>query len=232
VANEVKDQAWEQASLVTEKAQNPPAKKKAPLGKNVFVEVDGEKRRVLIESYVCLREGSLEQLLTTKNGKPHESILAADLDAKTIHTALLVCGAKVGHPIRFNGDKIEPPTGSTIKIFLEYTNKDGKTVRFPAQQWVRSIKTKKDLELDWVFAGSILRPDPLDPKAPPTYEANMGDVICVANMEWALLDLPMDSKTGSNRDNGDINFEAHTERIPAVTTPVLIILEPVLEKKK
>ena len=55
---------------------------------------------------------------------------------------------------------------------------------------------------------------------------------CVANMDMALLDLPVDFKSNSGRGNGDINFEANTDRIPAVDTPVTIILEPVLEKKK
>ena len=212
-------------AVAQDKAQAP-AVKKVEVGKNVFLEVEGEKRRVVIQSYVCLREGQLEQLLTKKNAKEHEAILAADLDASVIHTALLLCQAKAGHPVRFQ-PKLEAPTGTGIKIMLEYKDKD-KVVRIPAQQWIRSAKTKKNMTYDWVFAGSILTPDPFDPKAAPFYGANSGDVICVSNMETALLDLPINS----SRENGDLNYEAHTERIPAVETPVLIILEPVLETKK
>jgi hypothetical protein len=207
------------------KEANPPAVKKVELGKNVFIEIEGDKRRVVVQSYVCLRQGGLEQLLTTENGKKHESILAADMDARMIHTALLACEAKPGHPIRFQ-PKLEPPAGAVIKITLEYKNKDNKVVRVPAQQWIKNSKTKKDLAQDWVFAGSVLISDPLDKKAPPFYGANSGDVICVANMDTALLDLPIESNS-----EGDLSFEANTERIPAENTPVLIILEPVPEKK-
>ena len=214
---------------VAAEVQDAPAKsavKRVELGKNVFLEIEDGKRRVVINSVVCLRMGQLGQLLTRKNAKEHEAILAAEVDASVIHSALLVCQAKAGHPIRFQ-PKVEPPTGTAIKITLEYRDKN-KTVRVPAQQWIRNTKTRKDLNLDWVFAGSVLIPDPLEPKAAPFYGANSGDVICVANIDTALLDLPIDS----GRDNAELSFEANTERIPAVDTPVLVILEPVLEKKK
>ena len=99
-------------------------------------------------------------------------------------------------------------------------------MRLPASEWIRNIKTKKDLGVDWVFAGSYLIPDTLDATKKPFYAANDGDVICVSNFDTALLDLPIDS----GKDNDDLAFEAHTDRIPALETPVLVILEPVLPK--
>ena len=62
----------------------------------------------------------------------------------------------------------------------------------------------------------------------PHYLANDGDVICVSNFESAMLDVPFNS----SKENTLLQFEANTERIPAVDTPVLVILEPMLEKKK
>jgi hypothetical protein len=198
--------------------------KKVKLGDNVFLEVDGEKRRVLVNGYVCLRKGQLEQLVTRKRTKEHEAILAADVDARNIHLALVAAKATPGSPVKFR-PKFEAPTGTPIKITLEYQER-GKTVRVPAQQWVRSIKTKKDLETDWVFAGSVLIPDPFDAKKPPYYGANDGDVICLSNFDTALLDVPFNS----SKENDDLAFEANTERIPPLETPVTIILEPVLKK--
>jgi hypothetical protein len=78
-----------------------------------------------------------------------------------------------------------------------------------------------------VFAGSIFTPDPFDPKAPPFYAANDGDVICLANFETAMLDLPI----LSSKDAADLVFVAWTARIPAEDTPVSVILEPVLPRK-
>jgi hypothetical protein len=202
--------------------------KKVELGeqKNVILEIDGDKRRVLIKGYVCLREGQLEQFLTRKGTKEHEAVVAADLDARDIHLALTLASAEPGSPVKFRPE-YQPATGSVINIFVEY-EQQGKKVRRPAQEWVRSIKTKKDLGIAWVFAGSILIQDPQDPKRKPFYAANDGDVICVSNFETALLDLPI----VSTAENVDLFFEAHTERIPPVQTPVLVILEPAAQKPR
>jgi hypothetical protein len=205
-------------------APSAPAKK-VEVGKNVFVEFQGDKRRVLINAYVCLREGMLEQLMCRKQTKEHEAILAADVDAQKIHTALLLARAEPGNPVKFV-PKFEPPKGTGIKITLQYQDK-GKTVAVPACTWVRNVKTGKDLDHDWVFAGSVLIPDALDPKQPPYYGANDGDVICVSNFDTALLDLPINSP----KDWGQRVLEAHTERIPPLQTPVLVILEPVATAK-
>lgn len=201
------------------------APKKAKIGDNVYLEINGDKRRVLIDAYVCLRQGMLEQLLTRKRTKEHEAPLAIDTDVRNIHLALLAAGAKPGSPVKFR-PKFTAPTGTPIKITLEYQDK-GKTVRVPAQQWVRNVKTKKDLDTDWVFAGSVLFDDPLDKKKPPYYAANDGDVICISNFDTALLDVPFNS----SKENDELAFEANTDRIPPLETPVRIILEPVPTKK-
>src|SRR5262245_36699783 len=77
------------------------AVKRTEIGKNVFLEVEGKTRRVIVKSTVCLREGALEGLLTRKATKEHEYILAAECDARHIHAALLAAGAKPGSPVVF-----------------------------------------------------------------------------------------------------------------------------------
>lgn len=201
--------------------------KKAKLAKNIAIETLPDKsRRVLVQAEVCLREGLLEQLLTRKRTKEHEAILAADIDARDLHLALTLAGAEVGKPVQFR-PKLMAPTGTTIKITLEYESK-GKVVRVPAQHWIRNSKTKKDFPTDWVFAGSVFIPDPLDPKKLPFYGANDGDVIAIVNFESACIDVPF----LNTKDNEDLVYVAHTERIPPLKTPVTVILEPVLTKKK
>lgn len=206
-------------------SKEPTPAKKSALGKNVWFEVQGGQRRVLINASICLREGQLEELLCRTNTKEHEAILAADVDARMIHAALEAAGAKAGAPVKFD-PKFVPPTGTRVKITLQY-EKDGKLVTVPAQHWIRDVKTRKDLDQDWVFAGSQLVPNPDDPKKPPFYRANEGDVICVINRDNALLDLPIYSPKALD----DRIFEAHTERIPPLNTKVVVILEPMAEKK-
>jgi hypothetical protein len=202
------------------------APKRVPIGNNVVVEIDGKQKRVLVNAYVCLRQGQLEQLLTRKRTKEHEAILAADVDARNIHAALNLAGAVEGSPVKFR-PKFVAPTGAAIKVTLEYKDK-GKTIRVPAQEWIRNSKSKKDLDTDWVFGGSVLIPDPFDKTKQPYYGANDGDIICISNFDTAMLDVPFNSP----KDNDELAFEAHTERIPALETPVLVILEPVPAKKK
>jgi hypothetical protein len=199
--------------------------KRKQIGKDLFFEIDGDDRRVIASAAVVLRQGQLEGLLCRKNTKEHEYILATQADARQIHAALVVAGAKPGSPVQFQ-PKFKPAHGTPIKISLQY-QKDGKTVTVPAQQWVRDFKTKKDLDLDWVFAGSRLLPDPEDDKKPPFYLANQGDVICLCNMDTAMLDLPVASPTAL----ADRNYEANTERIPRLDTKVDVIFEVIRDKK-
>lgn len=200
--------------------------KKVPVGKNITLEIQGEERRVRVNAEVCLREGLLEQLLTRKRTKEHEAILAADIDARELHLALTLAGAEPGKVVQFR-PKLVAPSGTSIKVFLEYSEK-GKTVRVPAQQWLRNIKTKKDFTSDWVFAGSVLIPNPEDNNKKPFYGANDGDIIALVNFETSLMDVPF----LNTKDNDDLLYQAHTERIPALKTPVAVILEPVVAKKK
>ena len=205
--------------------KEPPQANRKQIANNVFFEVQGDERRVVVSAYVVLREGRLEGLLCRKNTKEHEYILAADADASKIHAALLVAGAKPGSPVTFQ-PKFTPANGAGIKIRLQY-QLDGKTFIVPAQQWIRDVKTKKDLDSDWVFAGSHLLPDPEDSTKPPFYLANQGDVICLCNMDTAMLDLPIPSPKAL----ADRNYEANADRIPPLDTKVDVIFDVVREKK-
>ncbi len=195
------------------------------LGNSVFLEVQGDERRVVVAAAVVLREGQLEGLLCRKNTKEHEYILATDADARTIHLALVAAGAKPGSPVQF-APKFVPASGSAIKVRLQY-DKDGKTVTVPAQQWIRDVKTHKDLDTDWVFGGSRFLADPDDARKPPYYLANQGDVICLCNMDTAMLDLPVASPKALDARV----WEANTERIPPLDAKVDVIFDVVRDKK-
>jgi hypothetical protein len=200
--------------------------KKVPAGKNITLLIEGDKRSVQVDAVVCLREGALEQLLTRKGSKEHEAILAADIDARDLHKALLLTGAEPGSPVNYL-PKFKAPSGPKVKVFVRWEEK-GKVRTEPAQTWVQDVTTKKALDSDWVFAGSRFVKNILDESKPDYYLANDGDVICVANFESALLDLPF----SSSKDDAERSFVAFTQRIPPKDTKVALILEPVIEKKK
>jgi hypothetical protein len=202
-----------------------PEVKKVPAGKNVTVEIQGEKRRVLIDAKVCMRDGQLEQFLTRKGTKEHEAVLAADVDARDIHKALLACKALAGSPVEFD-PKYKPASGTVIKVSVQWEEK-GKLRTEPAQKWVTHGMSKKDLVHDWVFAGSRFVQHP-EPGKPDLYLANDGDLICVSNFPSALLDLPVNSPSF----DPDRVYVTNTDRIPPRDTPVVVILEPVPDAKK
>jgi hypothetical protein len=226
------------ATVLSSAAPSPAADDPKPevtrskLGKNVYFEIEGkgtkdEKRRVVVDAVVVLREGQLEGLLTIKGTKEHEYILGAEVDAVNIHAGLMACGATPGSPVQFKDDKYIPAHGPVVKITLRYTNKDGKVVSASAQDWILDGKTKKNLAQDWVFGGSRIYRDPDNPKKPPTYLANYGDVVCLVNMETAMLDLPVRSPSRLE----ERFFEAVTAVVPPSGTKVEVIFEPVPEKK-
>jgi len=214
-----------------EEAPPPKAKEKVAeakqvlVGRNVHLEVQGKERRVLVSGAICLREGQLEQFLTRKGTKEHEAIVAADVDARDVHQALLLAGAEPGKPVQFR-PAYKPATGQPIRVTVKYQDK-GKLVTASARSWVKNAKDGKDLATDWVFAGSQLVNNPLD-EGKKIYLANDGDVICVSNFETALLDLPIKSP----KDNADLVYVAHTERVPPLETKVVVVLEPLPAPKK
>jgi hypothetical protein len=220
-----------------EQPAKPVESKKTPVNKKgtLLLETfpDG-KRRVLVQTQVCYREGPLELLMCKYQSKEHESILHGDVDAQDIHATLIVAQANPGSPVKYleKPDKtfqIFPPTGTRIKVLLQYEKKPGEIVTVNARDWIRDVKTRKELAHDWVFAGSGLFKDPDEPKRPPFYLANgSGDYISVSNFSDSLMDLPVQS----TKDNAELEFECWTDRIPALGTKVTMILEPVLDDAK
>jgi hypothetical protein len=195
--------------------------------KTLFFEktADG-KRRVHILGEICQRDELLEVFLCKNNTKEHEAIVRADVDARDIHMALLAAGAKKGSTVKFV-PKYQPASGDSIKVTVTYY-KDGKLLNKPAQYWVQNMRTKKEMEHGWVFAGSRFFQAPDDPDKPPYYCANNGEVISIANFADSMLDLPVPS----SRELAELGFRTYTERIPPLKTKVIVTLEPVAAEKK
>jgi hypothetical protein len=213
-------------------AAAPPAvePKRTKLADHIWLEQEGEDRRVVVvEAKVCLRSGEygLECLLCKRGTKEHESILTTPANAQFIHAALLAAGAQPGSPVQFEPE-FKSPTGTPIKISLRYQKK-GETVTVPARKWIRYTKTKKELDHDWVFTGSILWKDPDDKDKPAMYLANVeGGYIATSNVASAMLDLPVNSPKALEQRA----FEPNTELIPDLETRVEILLEPERRPKK
>lgn len=215
--------AWQAAPAGEPDPAEPPAAFQPdpawkPLGRGLWFDGRSNPKRLIVRARVVFREGPLEHLLCLRGTKEHEAILATDAPPTLIHAGLLLTGVEPGGPVRFKPE-FRPPHGPRIALDIRW-RRDGEIAEADARTWVQDEKTGKDLDVDWVFAGSILYEDPVSKKS--VYAAEEGDLITVANFASAILDLPI----VSSADDASRNFVAHTERIPPVGTEVQLILSP------
>lgn len=86
----------------------------------------------------------------------------------------------------------------------------------------------KELEASWVFSGSSFYTDKKTGER--FYQAESGDLICVANFTTATIDLEINSSQQAD----ELMWEAFTERIPPIGTKVTIelSLEPAKPAEK
>jgi hypothetical protein len=189
-----------------------------PLGRDLWLDAKSSPRRLVLRCRVVFREGPLEHLLCLRGTKEHESVLATEAPPAQIHAGLLLTGVEPGGPVRYKPE-YKPPHGPPIALAVRW--KEGDQIReADARSWIQDDRTKKPLDIDWVFAGSILYEHPITKK--PTYAAEDGDLITVANFAGSILDLPI----VSSADDADRSFVAYTKHIPPVGTEVQLVLSP------
>jgi hypothetical protein len=186
--------------------------------------IDKKEKAVLVDGQICLREGMLEMFACTRNTKEHESIVSADTKAYLVHAGLLALGAEVGHPVQFQPE-FKPPEGTEIDVLVRWKDEQGKDQTARAQDWIKDDKTKKEMTYPFVFAGSGFWTDPDNGKK--FYQAEGGDFVCVSNFGTAMLDIPVKS----SQSNDELEFEAMTEKIPPLGTPVRLVFKPKLKDK-
>lgn len=83
----------------------------------------------------------------------------------------------------------------------------------------------REMEADWVFAGSGFSKQK---DGSEWYQAEAGNLICVANFGDAMLDVAMESSSSASQ----LLFEPYTERIPPLGTPITLELIPVFEEEE
>ncbi len=210
--------------------------------------IDPKRKQVLFVGRVCQRRAPLELFACLRHSKEHESIVSVDTKAYVVHAGLLAMGAEPGKPAQFVPEFV-PPTGTEVEVTVVWQDESGRRREARAQDWVRDIagmyamfegvvanQFDEELNLDdqfaawkgmdypWVFCGSHFIQD--DRTGKQYYQADReGDLICVSNFPSAVLDVPF----RSSDSNAALLFEAYTERIPPLGTPVTVILTPKVE---
>ncbi|RMG02980.1 MAG: hypothetical protein D6741_02925 [Planctomycetota bacterium] len=180
--------------------------------------VDPEKKAVVMVGTICQRQAPLELFACLRQSKEHESIVTIDTKAFLVHAGLLAIGLEPGHPVQFYPEYV-PAEGPEVDIEVVWKDENGKIHRARAQDWVRRISDGTAMDYPWVFTGSQFLQDEETGKK-YYYADSTGELICVSNFPASVLDLPVES-TSSNEG---LLFEAFTERIPPLGTPVTLIL--------
>ena len=184
----------------------------------VWLTADGKS--VVMQSMVCQRQAPLEMFACLLGSKEHESVLTVPVKAYVVHAGLLAAGAIQGTPVRWEPE-YAPPTGSEIEITLFWKDEKGTVQTARAQEWVRDMTTGKAMAHPWVFAGSKMYKDEETGREYYLGDSS-GDLICVSNFSSATLDVPVQSSDS----NAALMFEAFTEHIPPLGTPVTMVLTP------
>lgn len=186
--------------------------------------VNKQGKQVVLVGSVCKRFGPLELFACLVDTKEYESITSVHTTASLVQAALLAVGAKPGSPVKYE-PQYSPPHGTPVEITVVWKH-DGQLRTMRAQEWVRQVGTDKAMEQTWVFAGGAFWRGE-DSEKEIFIPNTTGDLICVANFDDAVLDVP----TRSTTTDTALLFEAFTERIPERGTPVTLILKPQLEEK-
>jgi len=207
---------------------------------------DRKRKQVVMVGRVCQRQAPLELFACVEGSKEHEAVVAIGVKPYVVHAGLLAAGAEPGSPVRFVPE-FAPAAGPEIEITLLWEDEAGARHRARAQDWVRDVgglytmfegvvanpfddelnvgdqvAASKDMEQTWVFAGSQFVEN--DQTGERFYQADAeGDLICVSNFPSAVLDVPI----RSSDSNASLLFEAFTERIPPLGTPVTLLLKPI-----
>lgn len=179
--------------------------------------IDPARRQVVVGGVVALAEGLIEVFACPERTKEHEAVVATRCPARLLHAGLLAIGLEPGSPVSFHPEYVAA-RGPAVAIRVRWTDAAGKVQESAAQEWVRNTKTGRQLDAEWVFAGSGFWRDPAD--GSEHYQADGGDMICVSNFPTALLDLPLES----SESNEELLFEVFAGRVPARGTNVELVL--------
>ena len=190
----------------------------APASKMPHVQVDVARRQIRVDCEALNVDIPLEFFCVTAGGNEHESVLRTPARPSHIHLALLLLGLQPGEPVKYSeaAQKWFPPHGPPLHLSVEY-QKNGKTVHLPANELMRSVKTKQMMPpFTWIFAGSRVLDD-------GTYGADpTGYVVSICNFDLCLIDVPALVSSA----NETLEWERNPDTVPPTGTPVTMIIEP------
>lgn len=107
-----------------------------PLNPDSTVFLDVKGKRTLLRTEVACRNCILEMLCVPEGVKEHETILRIRSGAWVVHTGLVGMGVEPGKPVKFSPTFV-PPAGTTIRIYANWIDEQGKVRREDVRNWIR-----------------------------------------------------------------------------------------------
>ena len=121
------------------------------------------QRRVEFPGMISLDQGWLEVAVCRRGSREHESIVVTDAMPSVVHAAMLLAGLTPGTPATYDEETRLPipPEGPVISIELRFASPepDGEDpTSFPLVSVIEDARAA--VAPVWVFAGSLVRPNP------------------------------------------------------------------------
>lgn len=175
------------------------------------IRFNSKTREIEFQTTVNMDEGLLEFLLVHENGKIHESLLYTDISATNLNIALTLLHYKPTH-----GETLEK--ASRLQISLKWKEGDKERTATANELIQHSVKASAMPAGPWKYFGSAVSSGKYLPQI-------TGDLIAIYTTQSAIITYP-----GESNDDDTVWFP-YPKRVPAVGTPVTLIISPYPEDK-
>src|SRR6185436_5564174 len=183
-----------------------------------LVRLDKERRSVTIPAFVNLKEGIIEYLLVTSEGKTHESILRTDAEPHHIHVAMLLLGARGAGTNELPADPALSLPGETVTVEIIW-KQGSKERRVRAESLVLDRKRNSAMAKgNWTYTGSRIREDGFAAQAD-------GSIVSLITDVDALVNNPRPGREDDDR------WLSKAAKFPEFNEPVQVVITLVRKKR-
>lgn len=184
------------------------------------IEFNSETREIRFPGVLNMNRGILEYVLVHVNGKDHESLFTTEISPTDLNVVLKLLRYKDGDGKLFHGfyppgelPELEP-LGDGIDLFATWPG----SIENPVYELIRDERGDSAMKpLPWIYNGSEI----VNGRFEAEYE---GSFFAIYRDPLALFN------TQHPRATDDENWFPITANIPAMETPITIILKPSVHK--
>ncbi|PWB68096.1 hypothetical protein C3F09_12320 [candidate division GN15 bacterium] len=174
--------------------------------------IDRKNSAVSIPGAVNMREGAIEYLAVTPDGKTYESVLTLKTKPLHLQLALLLLGAEFGGGLAYQGDSALP-AGDSVDMYVAWLDEQGKTVTHPATDLLYDREARRAMpKSKWIFTGSVIRDS-------ASFAADVeGSIIAVYSDPVAILNNPRSGRFDQT------TYNPNTDLLPALGTEITMTI--------